>query len=47
MATQNKEMVTDYNFATGEITEREATPEEIAAWEYAKANPAAWRANLS
>jgi hypothetical protein len=47
MATQSKVMVTDYNFATGEVIEREATSEEIEAWEFAKANPEPWRANLA
>jgi hypothetical protein len=37
MATQSEVKVTDYDFATGEITERDATPEEIASWAEAKA----------
>ena len=44
MASQNKVMVTDYNFATGEVVDREATAEEIASWADAFAKAEAIRA---
>ncbi len=40
-------MVTDYDFATGEVTKREATAEEIASWAEAKAGAEIERANLA
>ena len=36
MATQSKIMVTDHNFVTGEIIEREATVEELHDYEILK-----------
>lgn len=38
MATQNNPKVTDYDFATGQVIERNATVEEIASWKIAQAN---------
>lgn len=37
-------MVEDHDFITGEVTKREATPEEIAAFELVNADEAAKRA---
>ena len=42
MATQSNPKVTDYNFKTGEIIERDATADEIASWAESKA----WRETL-
>jgi hypothetical protein len=47
MATQSKVTVTDYNFLTGEVFERNATAEEIADIEKVIAEENARRANLS
>jgi hypothetical protein len=46
MATQSKITVTDHNFATGEIIEREATLEEIADIQKVSSDEKALRANL-
>jgi hypothetical protein len=47
MATQSNPKVTDYNFATGQVVERDATAEEIQSWADAKAGAEIQRANLS
>jgi hypothetical protein len=43
MDMQSNPKVTDYNFETGEVVEREATAEEVASWAEAIASAEAIR----
>ena len=47
MASSSKVKVTDYNFATGEVIERDATAEEIAEFAKVSAEAEALRPNLA
>lgn len=47
MASSNKVTVTDYDFVTGEVIEREATAEEIAEFARVSADAQSMRLNLA
>jgi hypothetical protein len=47
MASSSKVTVTDYDFVTGEVIEREATAEEIAEFARVSADAQSMRLNLA